>query len=171
MGSHNTSIHLASLLTRVYGDTTSWTSSDLLSTGWLASTLGHEQLGQIKHHAMEGFTGHAVKHLTRQQLGSLSHHQLSNLSPHAASFISRDQLLPFTNMHRRRGIRAAGGEDEKLVDTMESIETDMQMIEMRDGMVGMSESDESGSSGVAASKSSSLQVLVTALVLLIVLGV
>jgi len=120
---------------------------------------------------MEGFTGHAVKHLTRQQLGSLSHHQLSNLSPHAASFISRDQLLPFTNMHRRRGIRAAGGEDEKLVDTMESIETDMQMIEMRDGMDGMSESDESGSSGVAASKSSSLQVLVTALVLMIVFGV
>merc|ERR1712096_48923 len=150
-------------LTRGYGDTTTWTSSDLLSTGWLASTLGHEQLGQIKHHAMEGFTGHAVKHLTRQQL--------SNLSPHAASFISRDQLLPFTNMHRRRGIRAAGGEDEKLVDTMESIETDMQMIEMRDGMDGMSESDESGSSGVAASKSSSLQVLVTALVLMIVFGV
>merc|ERR1712183_409781 len=170
MGSHNTSIHLASLLTRVYGDTTTWTSSDLLSTGWLASTLGPEQLGHLKHHAMEGFTGQAVKHLTRQQLGSLSHHQLSNLSPHAASFISRDQLLPFTNMHRRRGIRAAGGEDEKLVDTMESIETDMQMIEMRDGMDGMSESDESGSSGVAA-KSSSLQVLVTALVLMIVFGV
>merc|ERR1719186_1024986 len=169
--SNNTSIHLASLLTGVYGDTTTWTSSDLLSTGWLASTLGHEQRGQIKHHAMEGFTGHAVKHLTRQQLGSLSHHQLSNLSPHAASFISRDQLLPFTNMHRRRGIRAAGGEDEKLVDTMESIETDMQMIEMRDGMDGMSETSESGSSGGAASKSSSLQVLVTALVLMIVLGV
>jgi len=167
--STNTSLHLASLLTGLYGDTSTWTSSDLLSTGWLASTLSTEQLGQLKHHAMEGMTGQAVKHLTRQQLGSFSHHQLSNLSPHAASFISRDHLLPFTNIHRRRGIRAAGGEDEKLVDMMESIEPAMQMLDKRDDK---SESyHHSGSSGGTAIKSSSLQVLVTALVVMMVLGV
>merc|ERR1712098_342782 len=72
------------------GPTNVWTSSDLLSTGWLASVL----------------------------------------SPHAASFISKDQLMPHVNMHLRRGIRAAGGEDEKLVATMEKIEPEMQVIDM-----------------------------------------
>eukprot|EP00092_Neocalanus_flemingeri_P017774 GFUD01019231.1.p1 GENE.GFUD01019231.1~~GFUD01019231.1.p1 ORF type:complete len:1097 (-),score=213.54 GFUD01019231.1:132-3056(-) len=132
--SATTSVHLATMLTTLYGSTANWTSSDLLSTGWMACTLSSDQLSQLTHHAMEGLTGQAVKHFSRQQLGSLSHHQLSNLSPHAASFISREQLLPYTNMHRRRGIRAAGGEDEKLVDVMEDIESEMQMGDMKDMM-------------------------------------
>ena len=102
----------------------------MLSTGWVASNLSPEELSQLQHHAMEGFAGHAIKHLSREQLQSFSHHQLAMLSPHAASFISRDQLMPHTNMHRRRGIRAAGGEDERLVATMEKIEPDMQVIDM-----------------------------------------
>merc|ERR1712098_295128 len=60
----------------------------------------------------------------------LDHKQVAMMSPHAASFISKDQLMPHINMHLRRGIRAAGGEDEKLVATMEKIEPEMQVIDM-----------------------------------------
>ena len=127
--SNATALHLSSMLSTLYGTTDTWTSSDLLSTGWLASTLSPGQLSQIQHHAMEGLTGQAVKNLTREQLNSFSHHQLALLSPHVASFISKDQLLPHTNKHRRRGIRAAGGEDEKLVETIGDIEPDMQTID------------------------------------------
>merc|ERR1712098_610299 len=96
-----------------------WTSSDLLSTGWLASVLSPLQLSQINPHAMEGLTGQAVKFLSREQIQALDHKQVAMMSPHAASFISKDQLMPHISMHLRRGIRAAGGEDEKLVATME----------------------------------------------------
>ncbi|CAN0542111.1 unnamed protein product [Ectocarpus sp. 8 AP-2014] len=171
---NTTALHLASMLTTLYGPTNTWTSSDLLSTGWLASILSPDQLSQLPHHTMEGLTGQAVKQLSREQLNSFSHHQLAMMSPHAASFISRDQLLPHTNMHRRRGIRAAGGEDEKLVDTMESIEPDMQVID--EEMKEETERDGAGkmdqdSTGGAASKSSSFQVLITAVIFLLVLGV
>jgi len=127
---NTTALHLTSMLTDLYGPTNTWTTSDMLSTGWVASNLSPEELSQLQHHAMEGFGGHAIKHLSREQLQSFSHHQLAMLSPHAASFISREQLMPHTNMHRRRGIRAAGGEDERLVATMEKIEPDMQVIDM-----------------------------------------
>eukprot|EP00092_Neocalanus_flemingeri_P041336 GFUD01045010.1.p1 GENE.GFUD01045010.1~~GFUD01045010.1.p1 ORF type:complete len:1669 (+),score=312.22 GFUD01045010.1:50-5056(+) len=164
--SATTSVHLATMLTTLYGSTANWTSSDLLSTGWMASTLSPDQLSQLTHHAMEGLTGQAVKHLSRQQLGSLSHHQLSKLSPHAASFISREQLLPYTNMHRRRGIRAAGGEDEKLVDVMEDIESEMQMGDMKD-MMTSPEPEPTG--GVGANYPSG-QVLLCFLVIMVTFG-
>lgn len=170
--SNSTALHLASMMTTLYGPTNTWTSSDLLSTGWLASTLSTDQLSQIQHHSMEGLTGQAVKQLSRVQLSSFSHHQLAMMSPHAASFISRNQLLPHTNVHRRRGIRAAGGEDEKLVDTMEKIEPDMKVIdeeiEERDAR-GPVDADPTDS-GVAI-QSSSLQVLMSGLIFLLVLGV
>jgi len=172
MISNTTALHLASMLTTLYGTTDTWTSSDLLSTGWVANNLSPDQLSQIQHHAMEGLTGQAVKHLSREQLNSFSHHQLAMLSPHAASFISRDQLLPHTNIHRRRGIRAAGGEDEKLVETMEDIEPDMQTIDEeieREGK-GMVD-DPKDADGGAGSKSSSFQVLITGVIFLQILGV
>merc|ERR1712058_77580 len=112
------------------GPTNTWTSSDLLSTGWLASVLSPLQLSQINPHAMEGLTGQAVKFLSRKQIQALDHKQVAMMSPHAASFISKDQLMPHVSMHLRRGIRAAGGEDEKLVATMEKIEPEMQVIDM-----------------------------------------
>merc|ERR1712002_346293 len=86
----------------------------------------------------------------------------------AASFISKDQLMPHIDMHLRRGIRAAGGEDERLVATMEKIEPEMQVMDMemsksgdKDGLLG----------GGAATHPSSLQVILSALIFLIVLGV
>eukprot|EP00092_Neocalanus_flemingeri_P002648 GFUD01002836.1.p1 GENE.GFUD01002836.1~~GFUD01002836.1.p1 ORF type:complete len:1672 (-),score=322.02 GFUD01002836.1:132-4439(-) len=164
--SATTSVHLSTMLTTLYGSTANWTSSDLLSTGWMASTLSPDQLSQLTHHAMEGLTGQAVKHLSRQQLGSLSHHQLSNLSPHAASFISREQLLPYTNMHRRRGIRAAGGEDEKLVDVMEDIESEMQMGDMKDMMT----SPEPEPTGGVGAIYPTCRVLVCLLVTMVTFG-
>merc|ERR1719470_110066 len=100
--SNTTALHLATMLTTLYGSIDTWTSSDLLSTGWLASILPPDQLSQLQHHSMKGLTGQAVKQLSREQLNSFSHHQLAMMSPHAASFISRVQLLPHTNKHRRR---------------------------------------------------------------------
>merc|ERR1719427_1838288 len=128
---NTTAQHLAYMLTWLYGPTNTWTSSDLLSTGWLASTLSPEELAQLDSHAMEGLTGLAVKFLTREQIHALSHHQVAMMAPHAASFITKDQLLPYTNMHLRRGIRAAGGEDERLVATMEKVEPEMQVVDMK----------------------------------------
>jgi len=166
--SNTTAAHLSSMLTGLYGPISTWTSSDLFSIGWLASLLSPSQLAQIKHHAMEGLTGQAVKHLSKEQLHALSHHQLSMMAPHAASFISKDQLMPHIDMHLRRGIRAAGGEDERLVATMEKIEPEMQVMDMemsksgdKDGLLG----------GGAATHPSSLQVILSALIFLIVLGV
>merc|ERR1719348_526952 len=127
---NTTAMHLASMLISLYGPTNTWTSSDLLSTGWLASVLSPLQLSQINPHAMEGLTGQAVKFLSREQIQALDHKQVVMMSPHAASLISKDQLMPHTNMNLRRGIRAAGGEDEKLVATMEKVEPEMQVIDM-----------------------------------------
>jgi len=127
---NTTAMHLASMLINLYGPTNTWTSSDLLSTGWLASVLSPLQLSQINPHAMEGLTGQAVKFLSREQIQALHHKQVVMMAPHAASLISKDQLMPHTNMNLRRGIRAAGGEDEKLVATMEKVEPEMQVIDM-----------------------------------------
>ena len=51
---NTTALHLSSVLTGLYGPTRTWTSSDLISTGWLASVLSPAQLLQIKNQAMEG---------------------------------------------------------------------------------------------------------------------
>merc|ERR1712179_743602 len=168
---NTTSLHLASMLTWLYGPTHTWTSSDLLSTGWLASTLSPEELAQLNPHAMEGLTGQAVKFLTKEQIHALSHMQLAMMAPHAASFISREQLMPYTNMNLRRGIRAAGGEDERLVATMEKVEPEMQVgdMEMKKKVVDSTgETDVLVGSGV--SHSLCANVLVMALVFMMVLG-
>merc|ERR1712055_489396 len=164
-----TSLHLASMLTWLYGPTHTWTSSDLLSTGWLASTLSPEELAQLNPHAIEGLTGQAVKFLTREQIHALSHMHVAMMAPHAASFISKDQLMPYTNMNLRRGIRAAGGEDERLVATMEKVEPEMQVVDMemkKKGVDSTGKTDVLVGSGV----SHSANVLVMALVFMMVLG-
>jgi len=169
---NTTAQHLAYMLTWLYGPTNTWTSSDLLSTGWLASTLSPEELAQLDSHAMEGLTGQAVKFLTREQIHALSHHQVAMMAPHAASFISKDQLMPYTNMHLRRGIRAAGGEDERLVATMEKVEPEMQVVDMKRMNVQVDpigDDDELVGSGV--SHSSCANMLVVALVFMMVLGI
>merc|ERR1711970_866299 len=168
-----TAQHLAYMLTLLYGPTNTWTTSDLLSIGWLASTLSPEELAQLNPHAMEGLTGQAVKFLTREQIHTLSHHQVAMMTPHAASFISKDQLLPYTNMNLRRGIRAAGGEDERLVATMEKVEPEMQVrdmdmnAEIQIDPVG--DNDERIGSGV--SHSSCANVIVVSLVFMMLLGI
>jgi len=166
---NTTAQHLAYMLTWLYGPTNTWTTSDLLSTGWLASTLSPEELAQLNPHAMEGLTGQAVKFLTREQIHALSHHQVAMMTPHAASFISKDQLLPYTNMNLRRGIRAAGGEDERLVATMEKVEPEMQAVEM--AMKTDSTTGETDVLGSGVSHSLCANVLVMALVFMMVLGV
>ena len=60
-------------------------------------------------HRYSTLYGGAVEQLSRKHLTASQTTKLAMMSPHAASFISRAQLLP---MHRRWGIRAAGGEDE-----------------------------------------------------------
>merc|ERR1711942_146775 len=169
--SNTSALHLASMMTELYGPTNTWTSSDLLSVGWMASTLSPEQLGQLNPHAMEGLTGQAVKFLTRDHIHALSHMHVAMMAPHAASFISKDHLMPYTNMNRRRGIRAAGGEDERLVATMEKVEPEMQVGDMEweeeetagenGGLIG---------SGVPYSSSVNV-VLIVSLVLITVLGI
>jgi len=164
---NTTAMHLASMLINLYGPTNTWTSSDLLSTGWLASVLSPLQLSLINPHAMEGLTGQAVKFLSREQIQALDHKQVVMMSPHAASFISKDQLMPHVNMHLRRGIRAAGGEDEKLVATMEKIEPEMQVIDME--VTTTTEDPESKPVvGGGCTQSSSRYVIGMALVFIIV---
>merc|ERR1712179_685395 len=142
---NTTSLHLAYMLIRLYGPTHTWTSSDLLSTGWLASTLSPEELAQLNPHAMEGLTGQAVKFLTKEQIHALSHHQVA--------------------------MRAPGGEDERLVATMEKVEPEMQVGDMemkKKGVESTGETDVLVGSGV--SHSLCANVLVMALVFMMVLG-
>jgi len=171
---NTTALHLASMLTWLYGPTHTWTSSDLLSTGWLASTLSPEELAQLNPHAMEGLTGQAVKFLTREQIHALSHMQVAMMAPHAASFISKDQLMPYTNMNLRRGIRAAGGEDERLVATMEKVEPEMQVVDMEmkgEGVQVDPTGDYDGQIGSGVSHTSGVNMIVVSLVFMMVLGI
>ena len=169
--SNTSALHLSYMLTELYGPTSTWSSSDLLSIGWMASTLSPEDLAQLNPHAMEGLTGQAVQFLTRNHIHALSHMHVALMAPHAASFISKDQLLPYTNMNLRRGIRAAGGEDERLVATMEKVEPEMQvgdMVRKKEDTAG-----ENGGligSGVPYSLSSNVFIIIS-LVLTTVLGI
>jgi len=162
--SNTSALHLASMMTELYGPTNTWTTSDLLSVGWMASTLSPEQLGQLNPHAMEGLTGQAVQFLTRDHIHALSHMHVAMMAPHAASFISKEQLMPYTNMNLRRGIRAAGGEDERLVATMEKVEPEMQVGDMErkkeeDDTAG--ESGEHVGSGVPYTTSTNVFVIIS----------
>jgi len=124
---------LSSRLIALYGPVASWTTADVLSIGWLASTLTPEQLAQLQPHVIEGLTGLAVKYFSSEQLGNLSYSQMSQMSPHAASFISREQVIPLTSVSKRRGIRAAVGEDERLTKVVGEAEEDLNDEEGRDG--------------------------------------
>ena len=68
-GSNTTANHLVSLLISedLYGAPLTWTASDVLSLGWLASTLSVDQLSSIPSHAIEGLTGEATKFFTGSQ--------------------------------------------------------------------------------------------------------
>ena len=67
--SNTTANHLVSLLISddLYGAPSTWTASDVLSLGWLASTLSVDQLSSIPSHAIEGLTGEATKFFTGSQ--------------------------------------------------------------------------------------------------------
>merc|ERR1719402_472920 len=111
-------------------------------------------------------TGRPSVHLCLPQLNP---HQVAMMAPHAASFISKDQLLPYTNMHLRRGIRAAGGEDERLVATMEKVEPEMQVVDMARENVQVdpsSDNDELVGSGISHSSCASMFVMTLVLVVL-----
>merc|ERR1712142_940573 len=116
--SENTASFLSDMLVRLYGHPSEWTSSDLLSSGFIASLLSLEQLSQIKPITMEGFVGLAVKWLSSVKLASLSEDQLEMLSPHAASFLPRDEASLPTAVSMRRAIRSVVGEDEILVQNL-----------------------------------------------------
>jgi len=116
--SESTASFLSDMLVRLYGQPSEWTSSDLLSSGFLASLLSTEQLSQIKPITMEGFVGLAVKWLPSVKLARLSEAQLEMLSPHAASFLPRDEELLPTAVSLKRAIRSIVGEDEILVQSL-----------------------------------------------------
>ena len=112
------STHLSSVLVTLYGAPGSWNTSDVLSIGWLASTLSPAQLGAIPSHAIEGLTGNAVKFFTGEHWAALSPQQLKFLSPHAASFVSLKKLESMDKMTNLREIRAAIGEDPSVMEEM-----------------------------------------------------
>ena len=127
--SENTASFLSDMLVRLYGHPSEWTSSDLLSSGFLASLLSPEQLSQIKPITMEGFVGLAVKWLPSAKLTSLSEVQLEMLSPHAASFLPRDEASLPTAVSMRRAIRSIVGEDEIMVQSLKRMgDTDDEPI-------------------------------------------
>jgi len=117
--------HLGNLLLDLYGTTEHWTSSDLLSVGWAASTLPAESISALPSHVMEGFSPFALRQLNNQGFGVLTEDQLFWLNPHTASFIKREQILPHIAKGKRRAIRAAGGESPQLRDMMDEVETFM----------------------------------------------
>ena len=136
--SPDTAIHLSAQLRDFYGSPASWNVSDLVSLGWLASTLSSSHLSTIPPHAMEGLAPLAVKFFSPSQWSSLTSDQLSFLSPHTASFISTDLMQSVSSSPvKMREIRAVVGED--------SVAT-KEMMEMMSG--GEEESESSGSDSV-----------------------
>jgi len=126
--SNTTANHLVSLLISddLYGAPSTWTASDVLSLGWLASTLSVDQLSSIPSHAIEGLTGEATKFFTGSQWIALTGEQLAYLSPHAASFLSTDKIAQLTkSLAKIREIRAAVGEDEEVVEDMVKMMSEM----------------------------------------------
>ena len=112
------SVHLSSLLVTMYGAPGSWSTSDVLSMGWLASTLSPTQLSDIPSHAIEGLTGNAVRFFSGEHWAALTPQQLKYLSPHAASFVSLKKLESMEKMTNLREIRAAIGEDPSVMEEM-----------------------------------------------------
>jgi hypothetical protein len=121
----STKDHLSNLLLDKYGPTSSWTTSDLLSAGWLASCLEDSSLSSLPPHSMEGLTPSALKYLDNRQLHLLSPAQISNISPHAMSLVTLEQLMPYTEYHRRMAVRKVGGEGARVRRDLESIEEGM----------------------------------------------
>jgi len=112
--------HLSDLLVFAYGSPDTWSTADVLSMGWMVSTLSPELLVTIPSHAMEGLTGNAAKHFTALQWTSLTAGQLQYLSPHTASFVSVQKLATMDSA-KMREIRAAVGEDPMVVGEMEKM--------------------------------------------------
>lgn len=130
----DTAEYLASLLTssKMYGSPDTWTTADVLSLGWLASSLSPEQLSSIPPTAIEGLHGAAVKYFTGAQWMSLSEDQLAFLSPHAASFLSVKKLEDFKdeeNYPTIRVIRAAVGEDPMVMEDVKKMMDEIEIIE------------------------------------------
>jgi len=125
--SNVTADHLANLLISddLYGSPSTWTTSDVLSLGWLASVLSEDQLASIPSHAIEGLTGEATKFFTGSQWMALTGEQLAYLSPHAASFLSTDKISDVKSVAKIREIRAAVGEDEGVVEDMVKMMSEM----------------------------------------------
>ena len=114
--------HLSQQLVAASGSAHTWSTADVLSMGWMVATLSPEQLASIPSHAMEGLTGHAVKHFTARQWTSLTAGQLQYMSPHTASFISIKKLASMADMgSKMREIRAAVGEDPMVAGEMEKM--------------------------------------------------
>ena len=138
--SPGTATHLSGHLTHLYGSPAGWNVSDLVSLGWLATTLSPFHLSTIPPHAMEGLAPLAVKFFSTSQWSSLSSEQLSFLSPHTASFISPDLIQSVSSSPvKMREIRAVVGED--------SVAT-KEMMEMMEISEGEEESENSGSDAV-----------------------
>ena len=139
--SPDTATHLSANLRGLYGSPAGWNVSDLVSLGWLASTLSPSHLSTIPPHAMEGLAPLAVKFFSTSQWSSLTSEQLSFLSPHTASFISTDLIESVSSSPgKMREIRAVVGEDPVATKEM------MEMMDVMDD--GEEESENSGSDSV-----------------------
>ena len=139
----DTATHLSAILTGLYGSPAGWNVSDVVSLGWLASTLSPSHLSTIPPHAMEGLAPLAVKFFSTSQWSSLTSEQLSFLSPHTASFISPGFIQSVSSSPvKMREIRAVVGEDSVVTKEMKEV---MEVMDMSDGE---EESVNSGSDSV-----------------------
>ena len=142
-----TASHLSAQVITLYGSPADWNVSDLVSLGWLASTLSAPQLSSIPPPAMEGLAPLAVKFFRGSQWSALTPAQLSFLSPHTASFISSHLIQSVSSSPiKMREIRAVVGEDsvvtKEMMERMEKMERIERMNE------GDEESENSGSDSV-----------------------
>ena len=123
-----TASHLSAQVITLYGSPADWNVSDLVSLGWLASTLSAPQLSSIPPPAMEGLAPLAVKFFRGSQWSALTPAQLSFLSPHTASFISPAFIMSVSSSPRKmREIRAVVGEDSMVT---KEVVREMKTVEM-----------------------------------------
>merc|ERR1712071_634742 len=90
-----------------YGATSTWTASDLLSSGWVASALAPSDLSQLPPHSMEGLSPLAIKHLDAARMRALSHLQLYQEGPAAPP-----HLGPPPQSYRGCWRRGSGGQED-----------------------------------------------------------
>merc|ERR1712112_417022 len=118
---------LSSLVLAAYGPSSDWSTSKLMSVGWVASCLSPADLASLPFSSLEGLAPNAILHFSNEQLQAISSTRLSHLSPHSASLLSKKQLRAL-RLDVRIALRGVGGESARVRRDLQEMDGDLNAI-------------------------------------------